>query len=288
MIDLTAIILTMNESKNIKECIDSIKNLASHIIVVDSGSIDDTIEIAKENGAEVFFNKYENYAQQFNWALENTNITTKWVMRIDADERITKELAEEIIINSEKYYNDESVNGMVLHLRVYFLGRWIKHGGVYPFRKLMVFKKGVGRMENKKKDAHTILDKGTSVELKNDALHYDFKDLDYWVKKHNWGATNEMQDFFEINPGTSNNALKNQKISKRRRGRTFYYKCPMFLRAHWLFIYRYFLRAGFLDGKEGLIFHFLQAYWYRFLVDAKIFEQQKMGGELKSAGALKG
>ena len=288
MEDITAIVLTMNEEKNIEECIDSISNFVKRIIIVDSGSSDKTVELAKGKRVEVVFNEYQNYAQQFNWALDNLDIDTKWVMRIDADERITKELADEISAASGKYENDDSVNGMVLHLRVYFLGRWIKHGGVYPFRKLMIFKNGIGRLENKKKDAHTILTKGDSVELKNDAIHYDFKSLNYWINKQNWSASNEMQDYFEINSGRGNEMLRNSNISNRRKGKTYYYKSPMFLRAHWLFIYRYFIRLGFLDGKEGLIFHFLQSYWYRFLVDAKIFEQTKMGEELKSVGALKG
>lgn len=287
MADLTAVILTMNENKNIKDCINSIKGLASRIIVVDSGSTDNTVEIAKSLGADVYFHEFEHYATQFNWALDNTNITTKWVLRLDADERLTDKLCEEAVQAINQHEND-NVNGMVIKLRVYFLDRWIKHGGIYPFRKLMLFKYSIGRLENRKKDAHTILLSGTAIELKEDALHYDFKNINSWTNKHNWYATREMQDFYEIEGDETNVTMANENIMKRRKlKKNVYYRAPIFYRAHLYFIYRYIFRLGFLDGKEGKIFHFLQAYWYRFLVDAKIYEHAKMGNKMEELKALK-
>lgn len=288
MSDLTVIILTMNESKNILKCIESVKELAKRIIVVDSGSSDKTIEIAKEGGAEVYFNEFENYASQFNWALDNTNISTKWVLRLDADERLTPELCEEASKEMIKH-KDDNVNGMILRQRVYFMNKWIKHGGMYPFRKLMIFKHGIGRIENRKMDEHTILSFGESIELKNDGIHYDFKNLNYWTNKQNWYATREMQDYFEIIEKEKNTTqqMADKNIKGRRQLKTVYYKFPIFFRPFFLFVFRYIFQLGFLDGKEGLIFHFLQSFWYRFLVDAKIFEHKKMGGKFEKTGALK-
>lgn len=287
MADLTAVILTMNESKNIGDCIKSIKLICSRIVVIDSGSKDDTIEIAKSLGADVYFHDFENYANQFNWALDNVNITTKWVIRIDADERLTDKLCEEVEQSIQIHSNDD-INGIILRLRVYFLGKWIKHGGIYPFRKLMIFKTGVGRIENRKMDEHTILSCGTTIELKNDGLHYDFKNLNYWVNKQNWYATREMQDYYETSYKDSIKKMPAENIKVRRKQKTIYYKLPMFHRSFLLFVYRYIFKLGFLDGKEGIIFHFLQSFWYRFLVDAKIYEHKKIGGEMEKTGALKG
>lgn len=273
--NITAIILTLNEEKNIKHCIESILELVDRIVIVDSGSEDNTVEIAKEYGAEVYFNKYIHYANQFNWALNNTKINTEWVLRIDADERIPEALRAEIAENIIKYSENTIINGFVFRLKVQFLGRYIKHGGVYPFRKMMLFRKSKGYIENRRKDAHTVLKTGKTIELKNDALHYDFKDLHFWINKHNWGATNEMLDY--VKEDNANDVhLNNKDIKSRRKAKRLYYKFPLFFRAHLLFCYRYFIRLGFLDGKEGLIFHFLQSYWYRFLIDAKIYEYNIM------------
>jgi len=282
---LSVIILTMNESKNITECINSVKQIANRIIVVDSGSTDDTIAKAQSVGAEVHYNKFIDYSSQFNWAIDNLMITTKWTMRLDADERITPDLANEID-NEMKKNNETDINGMVLKLKIYFLGKWLKHGDTYPFRKLMVFKTGIGRIEKRKMDEHTILSSGTSIELKNDGLHYDFKNLNYWINKQNWYATREMQDYFENKNSKSIRNLPSSSIKSRRKQKTVYYKLPKFHRAFFLFIYRYIFKLGFLDGKQGLIFQFLQTYWYRFLVDSKIYEHEKMGLDFEETGAL--
>ena len=286
MADLTAIILTMNESKNIGECIKSVKGIASRIVVVDSGSTDNTVEIAKELDVDVCFHDFENYAKQFNWTLDNTNIKTKWVLRIDADERFTDKLcyeADQAMIE----HADDDINGIVLRIKVFFLGKWIKHGGVYPMRDIKLFKMGIGLIEDRKMDEHTILRYGRTIELKNDVIHYDFKNLNYWINKQNWYATREMQDYYEANNRESIKKISNKNNKNRRKQKIIYYKLPMFYRAFFLFIFRYIFQLGFLDGKEGLIFQFLLAFWYRFLVDAKIYEYKKIGGKMDKTGALR-
>ncbi|ADY55900.1 glycosyl transferase family 2 [Syntrophobotulus glycolicus DSM 8271] len=286
MSDVTAIILTMNESKNIGDCIKSIQNFVSRIVVIDSGSSDNTVEIAKSLGADVYFHEFENYAKQFNWGLDNTNIATKWALRLDADERFTHELSEEAK-QAIAEHNDDDVNGFVLRLRVFFLGRWMRHGSVYPFRKLMLFKFGIGRIEQRNMDEQTTLSCGKSIELNNDALHFDFKNLNYWINKHNWYATREMQDYLEMKINKNIQQISDEHIKNRRRQKLIYYKFPIFIRPLFYFIYIYFIKLGFLDGKEGLIYHFLRIFWYRFLVDAKIYEHEKIGGEIERTGALR-
>lgn len=260
-LSLTAVIMTLNEEKNLSSCLDSIKEICEVIYVVDSGSIDSTQQIAEEYDAKFVFNEFKTHATQFNWALKSLPIHTKWVLRLDADERLSQPLLNEIRETLKSTLPDE-LNGFVLRLRTIFMGRFLRHGGVYPFRKLLLFKFGHASMQDKAMDEHIQLTSGYSRELQQDGFHYDFKSLDYFIKKHNWYAHKEV---YEFEKSKEQGSLKNK--------RKFYYKFPLFLRARLYFIYRYYLRLGFLDGKEGKIFHTLQGFWYRFLIDSVIYER---------------
>ncbi|MCR5033735.1 MAG: glycosyltransferase family 2 protein [Lachnospiraceae bacterium] len=276
MADLTAIILTKNEEKNIGECIRSIQPVASRVVVVDSGSEDRTVEIAQELGAEILVHPFENYSRQFIYGMEHANIQTKWVLRIDADEQLTEESATELQEILEA--NDHTdVNGVVIRFEVIFMGKQLRHGGIYPFRKLLVFRYGKGFMEERNMDEHITLTEGRIVELKHDSKHKDYKDLTYWIHKHNWYSSREVLDYIAAQGGNRENgeALEKEASFKRFVKFHIYYKLPMGMRSYLYYFYRYYLKGGFLDGKEGKIFAFLQAYWYRFLVDAKIYEWQK-------------
>ncbi len=274
MNDITAIILTKNEEVNIERCIKSIKNLADRIVVVDSGSTDKTVELAQSLGAEIYKHPFKHYAAQFNWALDNVDVKTKWVYRIDADEVVTPELEAEIIEACKKHHDDD-VNGLVMKFKIFFLGKFLTHGGVYPFYNLTIFKYGIGRYEDRAMGEHVVLSRGRTIDLSNDCLHYDCKDLNTWIDKHNWYATREVADYFAtLNREQIDTSLYHEaeKAKKIRDG--FYYKVPKFLRARLYFWYRYYFKLGFLDGKPGKVYAFLQAYWYRYLVDAKIMERE--------------
>lgn len=273
MADITAIILTLNEEKNIGDCIRSIQPIVKRIVVVDSFSTDKTVEIAKELGAEVLTHEFVNQAQQFIYAQNTLDIQTKWVFRIDADERLTEKSAAELEGLTQKHADDE-VNGIVVRFEVSFMGKSLRHGGIYPFKKLLVFKKGTAHMEKRNMDEHIVLDIGESVEMKNDCLHQDFKSLYEWIDKHNKYSNREVLDYFDSEKAQESSTLNKSARFKRRVKFKFYYKLPMGLRARLYYWYRYYFKLGFLDGREGKIFAFLQAYWYRFLVDAKIYEQK--------------
>lgn len=275
--DLTAIILTKNEEKNIEECIVSIRGVAKRIIVVDSFSTDGTVEIARRLGAEVWQHEFLNQAKQFIYAMEAVDIQTTWVMRLDADERLTEASAAEIESLCD-VNTDTDVNGLILRFEVTFMGKKLRHGGIYPFRKLLVFKRGKGQMEDRNMDEHIVLTCGKSVEVKSDSKHHDYKDLTYWIDKHNRYASREAMDYFQFRQ-EGQGAADSKRLDitaklKRKIKFGIYYKLPMGLRAHLYYWYRYYLKLGFLDGREGKIFAFMQAYWYRYLVDAKIYEQQ--------------
>ena len=258
---ITTIILTKNEEKNIKAAIESAEQISSRIIVIDCGSEDSTAEIAKSLGAEIYFHEWLGHAKQFNWALDNCDIKTPWVFRLDADERISEELAKEI---NNKIQNT-LVDGYEMRWRIYFMNKWIKHGGTHKPYFLRLFRYGKGRVEEKLMDEHIIVN-GTVEKISEDLIHYDYKGLDAWMTKHIWYSNLELQMYEEQLELTGGN-----EVQKKKRG--IYYKLPLFFRSHLYFWYRYYFQLGFLDGKEGKIFAFMQAYWYRFLVDAKIYER---------------
>lgn len=285
MQSITAIVLTKNEELNIRRCLDSIIEHVERIVIVDSGSTDKTLQIAEELGAEIKYNPFQYYAQQFNWGIDNADITTEWILRIDADEVFPEKLWQELDVIFEK--NDPEVCGITIEANLYFLGKHIKHG-FRKKRKMMLFKTNCGRIEDRRRDAQSILTKGRSVTVKERFEHYDFKSLDQYIKRCNWYATREMMDYVDYKHGIMETEINTDAAIRNQRAKKFgiYYKAPMFLRAHLWFIWNYYFKLGFLDGKEGKIFWFLECYWYRFVVDAKIYEQEKFNTEKEELKAI--
>jgi glycosyltransferase involved in cell wall biosynthesis len=276
MKNLTVIILTYNEEENLEYCLKSVSGLAGEVLIVDSYSTDKTVEIAKKFGAEVFEHLFENQAKQFNWALENLEIKGDWILRLDADEYLTEELKAEI---AEKLKDgvSEEISGFLIKRRAYFMGRWMKRGGYYPTWILRLFRKGKGKSEERAMDEHIVLLEGKSAKLKNDFVDEMRRSLEWWTAKHNNYSTREAEERIKIAEGKSEfskSGLEGQAKRKRALKNNFYLKLPLFFRAFLYFFYRYFFRLGFLDGKEGLIFHFLQGFWHQFLIDAKIYEKK--------------
>lgn len=275
-ISLTVVILTFNEEIHIARCIDSVKKIAERIVIVDSGSTDCTCEIAKKMGAEVFTNPWINYATQFNWAIDHTGLRSKWVLRLDADEILISETREEIIKSLEQL--PDRVVGLTLNLRRYFLGRWLRFGSLYPIRLLRIWRNGYGHSEDRYMDEHMTVD-GEVRHINADFADYNLQDINWWTDKHNHYATREAVDFIlsaernKLQTGSGSN-LGNQAVLKRWVKTKLYYRLPLGFRAFLYFIYRYILRLGFLDGWPGFVFHVLQGFWYRFLVDVKIYEMR--------------
>lgn len=256
-LSLSVIILTYNEELNLERCLKSVSDWAEEIIVVDSFSTDNTEKISKKFGAKFVQHKFVNQAEQFNWALDNAKPKGEWILKLDADEQVLPALKDEII--SKLPATNSEIAGFYIKRRVYFMRGWIKHGGYYPIWFLRLWRKGAGRSEAKEMDEHIILTKGRAGKLDNDFVDDNQKGLTDWISKHNNYASREARDMVS-------------GFYKSGDKKVFYYKLPPFLRAFLYFIYRYFFRLGFLDGVEGLAFHFLQGFWYRFLIDAKILE----------------
>jgi glycosyltransferase involved in cell wall biosynthesis len=271
---LSIIILTQNEAANLPTCLASLQPLNAETFIVDSGSLDQTIDIAKQAGCQVFTHPWENYAKQLNWALQNLPISTPWIMRLDADERLTPDLVEEL--QKLLPQTPEDIAGYQVKRRVYFMGRWIRHGGYYPTWLLRVWRTSLGICEERWMDEHIILSQGKIANLKNDIIDENQKGLSFWTDKHNRYADREVKDLLDMTLSEQDELLRGEQFSQASQRRwvkeNLYRRSPLFLRAFLYFLMRYIIGLGFLDGIEGLIFHFLQGCWYRFLVDAKIYE----------------
>ena len=277
MLDLTVIILTLNEEIHIKRCLDRIMPISKKVYIVDSPSTDNTAQIAKECGAEVVVNKWlGNHAKQLNWALDNLDIDTEWILRLDADEYLTDELIEEL--NQKLPHLEENISAIVLRLKRMFMGRHIKYG-TSDVSMIRIFRKGKVRCEERLMDEHMTLLSGETTTFNNAFVDDNINSISFFTDKHNGYATKEAIVALSNEYGyTNSDDCLSDTTKAKRAQKDRYYSMPLFLRAFIYFCLRYFIRGGFLDGKEGFLWHFLQGWWYRTLVDAKIFEIKKRCG----------
>lgn len=276
---LTVIVLTLNEERNLPDCLASVAPLNCQMFVVDSGSQDRTREIALGAGAQVVEHRFDNYAAQRNWAQENLPLSGDWLLHLDADERLTAELCAEIRRLFDQANSQMLVehDGFLLCKRTIFMNRWIKHGGHYPSYHLRLFRRRRGRCEARLYDQHFIVD-GKLGRLRHDYLDILCSDLDSWLARHMRWAELEARELLSANRDAAQvraQPFGNPIERKRWLKNGVYNRTPLFLRAILYWIYRYFFRLGFLDGKEGFIFHFLQGLWFRLLVDIKIAQMKK-------------
>jgi glycosyltransferase involved in cell wall biosynthesis len=269
---LSVIVLTHNEEINLPACLDSLKDLSCKVFVVDSGSTDRTLEIAAARGVAVYQHPFENYASQRNWAQQNLPLSGMWVLHLDSDERLTTELVGEI--NQVTAQPPRDIAGFMLRKRTIFMGRWIRHGGHYPSYHLRLFKSSRGRCEDRLYDQHFIVE-GRVDRLKHDYLDVVATSLSSWTVRHVRWAGLEASEILAQGQGGRQvvPAAFGNPIQRRRWWRNAYARGPLFFRGFLYWVYRYFFRLGFLDGIPGLIFHFLQGFWFRFLIDATIYER---------------
>jgi len=277
-VKLAAIILTLNDSQHLQRCLTSLEGVVDQVLVADCFSSDDTLRIAKENRARVVQHEWINYATQFNWALTQLDVDTDWVLRIDADEYLTPELATEI--RDRLSGLGEEVDGAVCGRRMTFQGRLIRFGGVFPIRVLRLFRYGRGECENRWMDEH-IKVTGTTVDFQGELIDDNLNSLTWWTDKHNRYASREAVDLLNLKydfmpvDSVANLSGGSQAGVKRWIKESVYARLPGGFRAFAYFFYRYVIRLGFLDGRAGTAFHFLQGFWYRYLVDAKVAEVER-------------
>lgn len=280
MADVAVVILTYNEEIHIARAIGSVASFAKEIFVIDSYSRDRTAQIARELGAQVLQHEFVNYAKQFQWAIDHAPIGAGWVFRLDADEIVSDDLADEI--QTRLAGLPANVVGVNLKRRHIFLGRWIRHGGRYPLVLLRIFRNGHARVENRWMDEHMIVEGGEVLTFANDFADVNLNGLSFFTAKHNAYASREAIDVLNAKYGLSAGAealsassTGFQAMMKRRIKERIYNKMPFWAGPTLYFAYRLIVQRGFLDGKEGLIYHVLQGFWYRFLVGAKLTEFER-------------
>jgi glycosyltransferase involved in cell wall biosynthesis len=275
--NIAVVILAYNEAIHLPRALDHIRGFAREIFVVDSFSTDNTVELAKAGGAQVLQHPFQNYARQFEWALENAPISSDWVMRLDADEIIEADLAAEIIAVLPTLPPD--VTGVNLHRKTIFQGKFIRWGGRYPLTLLRIWRRGKARIEDRWMDEHMYLTDGRTVTFRGGFSDHNLYDLTFFTAKHNSYASREALDvlnqrlhLFEPQLALSGQATAKQAKVKRFLKESVYNRLPFEISATLFFLYRYVVQLGFLDGRPGLIYHVLQGFWYRFLVGAKLRE----------------
>jgi glycosyltransferase involved in cell wall biosynthesis len=273
---LTVLILTFNEAKHIGRCLASVHAVATRAVVVDCGSTDGTQAIAANAGATVYFHPWTHHGDQINWALDNVSIDTEWVMRLDADEYIDAELRSSI--SHQLRNTPAATTGFELRRYVIFLGKLIRFGGgVSPGRVLRMWRHRQAVCESRWMDEHMILTSGQSAVLSGQLTDHNLNTLSWWIVKHNNYASREAVEllklhFLAVGDGVLPAGLAWSARFKRRLKNQVYARLPIGMRAFLYLTYRLVLRMGVLDGPRGWAFHFLQAFWYRLLVDLKVHE----------------
>jgi glycosyltransferase involved in cell wall biosynthesis len=283
--NICIVILTFNEELNIEKCLTQALKITNNIYIVDSYSTDLTLDICKKFGCTIHQNKFVNQAQQLNWAIKNIEFTNEWVLRLDADEYFMPELISEMHSKLDSLNNE--ICGIFFRRKVYFMDKWIKHGGYYPTLILRAWRNKKAICEERWMDEHMKLLEGQSITFENDFVDDNKKNLHWWINKHNSYATREAIE--QLN--SKYNFLSYQLVvpdlfgtqeqKKRWLKEKIYNTLPLGVKPFIYFFYRYVIKLGFLDGFRGFIFHVLQGFWYRFLVDAKVYEIEKKSRELK-------
>lgn len=261
---ISVLILTFNEEINLADCLESVP-WRDDIFVIDSGSTDRTLEIANQYKAKIVRRPFDGYAKQRNYGLSQ-NFENEWILMLDADERCTPELAVEI----EAFIKSAGSNTSMAMVRRkdIFLGKWLKRSSGYPTWFPRIFRKGRVVVSREVNEIYETNDQ--SVLLKEHLLHYPFnKGLDYWIERHN--------KYSSLEAGTLQSARK-QSVdwlgaisTDPQRRRAFYKRClyglPM--RPFWVFLFLYFFRLGFLDGRAGYCFVMLRCS-YEAMLEAKL------------------
>lgn len=271
-ISVTTLILTFNEELHIGRCLENVVPFSSKVYVIDCFSTDKTCEICRKfPDVEIVQHKWPgSQAEQFNWALDHINIDTDWILRMDADEYLRPELVHEITETLPLL--SDHVTGCVIKRDLVFMGKPMRFGKLKTIRLLRLWRTGKGRIENRIMDEHAVVTEGRSVLLKSRFVDDNLNGIEGWVKKHLDYADREVRMLLSqdrmIGPADDTTTTRNRQKSS-------YYALPAFHRCFWFFLFRYILLGGFLDGKAGFVWHFMQCWWYRTLVDVKLAENNR-------------
>jgi glycosyltransferase involved in cell wall biosynthesis len=290
IVGLSVIVLTFNEARNLPRCLASVAGLAERVFVVDSGSTDGTPTVAETLGARVYQHPFEGHAAQWNWAFRNLPLQPGWILALDADHRLTPALVAELRELFARGIPRE-LAGYYVTRRQIFRGRWIRHGGYYPKRLLKLVRAGAVSSDERERLDFRLYVEGPTALLANDILedNENEREIEFFITKHLRFASLQAAEELERRNGSAYRITPSPFGSPDARTlflKRIWYRLPLYVRPTLYFLYRYLVRLGFLDGKEGFVFHFLQAFWYRVLVDIRIEELGRAAdAESRRAGA---
>jgi glycosyltransferase involved in cell wall biosynthesis len=274
------IVLTFNEEQHLPRFLQSVAGLNAPVFVVDSGSTDGTLKVAEDFGATVLHNAFENHPKQWDFALKNCAVQTPWVICLDADQVVTAELKQQLINFNEADHT--GINGIYFNRKNFFKGRWIKHGGYFPFYLLKMFRFGIGYSDLSEKMDHRFVVPGKTVIWKQGYLleeNLKENNISFWIAKHNrysdLVALQEVERMQAINTHTEQPQFWGSPNERKAWYKKRWYKLPRYVRPALYFTQRLVFQLGILDGRTGVIFHFLQGFWFRLIVDIKIDELLK-------------
>lgn len=279
---LTAIILVYNEEANIEFCLESVHGLCQDIIVLDSGSTDRTLEICRRYTDKIFIHPFTDSAAQWTWGLENLPVNSEWVLPMDADHVVSKDLRQDII----RALTDPSDEISGYYSRHQYLFWNVPIRGFKPYG-LRLFRLARVSVDPSEHADYRFCVQGRTDRLKGTLYEYNRKELsiDFWIDKHQRFAERVAAE--EVLRGI---ALREWAVRPRFWGtpderivwlKNLWYHMPLYVRPVLYFAYRYILRLGFLDGRVGFVYHFMQAFWYRMLIDVRIeaIRQRLRSGE---------
>ena len=281
---VTAVVLTFNEERNLAACLESLVSWTAAVFVVDSGSSDATVRMAERAGATVVSHPFETHAAQWKWALATLPIATEWVLAIDADQRVTPELAAAIARLAD---SPGDAVGAYVNRRQIFRGKWIRHGGYYPKFLLKLFKRSRVTVDTEDLVDHHFRVDGPTTALRADLVEDNRNEAEIavWTAKHNrYAVLQARQELMAAGrPKVRASSLFGSPDARVLYLKQVWARLPLYWRPCLYVFYRYVLRLGFLDGKQGFVFHVLQAFWYRLLVDVNVDELRARGLQAPSA-----
>jgi len=280
-VPLSFLMLTLDEEQNLERSLSSLAGWADEVVIVDSFSKDRTLEVAQKYGARVVQHKFEGHARQWLWGMRNIEFRHEWLFMHDPDHRVLPELKEEL---AEVFHRGipGDVNGLFVKRRNVFQGKWIRHGGYYPIYMLKIVRHRLVSFDEHEFDYRAYVP-GKTWSLRHDIIEENVKeeDITFWIDKHNRFASRQAEEemFRARNPASwkTTPAFFGNSDQRTLWLKIRWYRMPLFVRPFLYFFYRYFLRLGFLDGRKGFTFHFLQGFWYRLLVDIKLDQMRQNG-----------
>ena len=279
---ITVVVPTFNEELNIEACLSSVEGWVAKILVVDSGSTDRTVELARAFGADVVTHPFEGAPKQWSWILNNVDFSTTWILFMDADHTVTPELKTEILEEFRERGGPRAAGYYFRHRQI-FLGRFLKHGGLYPSYRLHLFKRDAVSLDEHDLVEHRFYLSGPAKRLEHDIVESNEKErhLSFWITKQvayaEGIALEEVARADRRASGYRRASLRGGRSERIIWLKRVWARLPLYWRSVGFFLYRYVLRGGFLDGKEGFLYHLTQGLLLRVVLDHRVDELRRKG-----------